>query len=121
MDSLRTTKVAREIQRELGRLFREETQKMRGVIVSVTEVRLSPDLSSARAFLSIFPDNRADEIMKNIQGNIPQIRFELGKRMGKQLRIIPELIFELDTSEAYAARIDELLGLHKNPTSSEEE
>lgn len=115
MDELRTTKVAREIQKELGRLFQEETQKMRGVIVSVTEVRLSPDLSSARAYLSIFPDNRAAQIMKNIKNNTSQIRFDLGKRMGQQLRIIPELIFDLDTSEAYAARIDELLGINNNP------
>lgn len=119
MDKLRTTKVAREIQKELGRIFQEETQKMKGVIVSVTEVRLSPDLGMARAFLSIFPDNKEEEIMSNIKGNTAQIRYELGRRMGKQLRIIPELIFDLDTSQAYAARIDELLGIN-NPHSDHE-
>lgn len=116
MDALRTTKVGREIQKELGRIFQEETQKLRGVIVSVTEVRLSPDLSSARAFLSIFPDNKAEAIMENVKKNTPQIRYEIGKRMGGQLRIIPEFIFDLDTSEAYAARIDELLGIN-NPSN----
>lgn len=112
MDALRTKKVAREIQKQLGILFHEETRKTKGIMISVTEVRLSPDLSSARVFLSIFPDSKAEEMMQSIKESTPTVRYDLGTRMGAQLRRIPELIFELDSSEAYAQRIDELLGFH---------
>ncbi|MDD7437590.1 MAG: 30S ribosome-binding factor RbfA [Bacteroidales bacterium] len=119
MDALRTKKVAREIQKQLGILFHEETRKTKGVMISVTEVRLSPDLSSARVFLSIFPDAKAEEMMESIKRNTPTVRYDLGRMMASQLRHIPELIFELDTSEAYAQRIDELLGLSNTPTDKE--
>lgn len=119
MDALRTKKVAREIQKQLGLLFQEETMKTKGVIISVTEVRLTPDLSSARAYLSIFPDAKADELMTSIKEQTATVRYDLGKRMGAQLRRIPELIFEQDTSEAYAERIDELLGIN-NPLQEEQ-
>lgn len=119
MDALRTKKVAREIQKQLGILFHEETRKTKGVMISVTEVRLSPDLSSARVFLSIFPDAKAGEMIASIRENTPTVRFDLGRQMASQLRHIPELIFELDTSEAYAQRIDELLGLTNAPTDEE--
>lgn len=116
MDQLRTKKVAREIQRQLGILFQEETRKTKGIMISVTEVRLSPDLSSARVYLSIFPDERAEEMMKWIKENASTVRYDLGNRMASQLRHIPELIFEIDNSEAYAQRIDKLLGLTDQPT-----
>lgn len=115
MDALRTKKVAREIQKQLGILFHEETRKTRGVMISVTEVRLSPDLSSARVFLSIFPDAKSEEMIAAIKENAATVRYDLGRRMASQLRHIPELIFELDTSEAYAQKIDELLGISKSP------
>ncbi len=114
MDEVRTKKVAREIQKQLGILFHEETRKLKGIMISVTEVRLSPDLSSARVFLSIFPDDRAEEMMGWIKEQSSTVRYDLGTRMGSQLRRIPELYFELDTSEAYAQRIDELLGISKS-------
>lgn len=120
MDALRTAKVARLIQKELGELFRVETQQTRGVMVSVTEVRLSPDLSIARVFLSVFPDQHATELIEAIRERSGVVRYDLGKRLGAQLRRIPELVFHLDTSLEYARRIDQLLD--ENPvTSSPEE
>ncbi|MDO4695140.1 30S ribosome-binding factor RbfA [Porphyromonas sp.] len=115
MDSLRTTKISRLLQKELGELFRLETQKMRGLMISVTEVRVSPDLSIARVYLSIFPEDNAKNVIKAIQERSATVRFDLGKQVGSQLRKIPELIFHLDTSISYAERIDELL--RQNPTS----
>lgn len=115
MDSLRTTKISRLLQKELGELFRLETQKMRGLMISVTEVRVSPDLSIARIYLSIFPEDNSKAVIKAIQERAATVRFDLGKRVGSQLRKIPELIFHLDTSISYAERIDELL--RQNPTS----
>ncbi len=82
---------------------------MKGVMVSVTKARISPDLGVCTAYLSIFPSERGEEILKNIQANQSQVRYELGTRMKKQLRIIPELRFFLDDSLDYIARIDELL------------
>ncbi len=109
MDTLRTTKLARLIQKELGELFRLETQKMSGVIISVTDVDLSPDLSNARAYLSIFPDAKQEEVMHLVEQNTGVIRYNLGNRMASQLRRIPSLTFELDRTEEYARKIDKLL------------
>lgn len=109
MDTLRTTKLARLIQKELGELFRLETQKMKGVLISVTDVDLSPDLSNARAYLSVFPTEKQEEVMQLVTDNSSTIRYNLGNRMASQLRHIPELTFELDRTEEYARRIDKLL------------
>jgi ribosome-binding factor A len=82
---------------------------MRGVMVSVTRVRVSPDLSICTAYLSIFPSEKSEELLQNIQRNTSQIRYELGTRVRNQLRIIPELRFFIDDSLDYIERIDELL------------
>lgn len=82
---------------------------MRGVLVSVSICRISPDMSICRAYLSVFPSERAQEIVQNINSNVKALRYELGTRVGKQLRIIPELKFFVDDSLDYAQHIDELL------------
>ena len=82
---------------------------MRGVLVSVTRTRVSPDLSICSAYLSIFPSERAQELIDNITANEKTIRYELGKRVRNQLRIIPELRFFVDDSLDYIDHIDELL------------
>ena len=90
-------------------IFQKQTSAMRGVLVSVSACRISPDLSICRAYLSIFPGERAQEIVQNINNNQKQVRYELGLRVGKQLRIIPELKFFRDDSLDYVEHIDELL------------
>ncbi len=82
---------------------------MHGVMVSVTRARVSPDLSICTAYLSVFPSERGEELLKNIESNIKTIRYELGTRVHNQLRIIPELRFFIDDSLDYIERIDELL------------
>ncbi len=82
---------------------------MHGVMVSVTKVRVSPDLSICTAYLSVFPSEKGEEILKNINANEKTIRFDLGKKVRNQLRIIPELRFFLDDSLDYLEHIDELL------------
>lgn len=101
--------IARLIQKEMAELFLLETKKVPGVLISVTEVRISPDLSLARIFLSIFPNEKAEEIMKGVRENNSRIRYDFGKRVGQQLRVIPELEFVQDKSEEMSSRIDELL------------
>ena len=82
---------------------------MNGVLVSVSVVRISPDMSVARAYLSVFPSERSEEIVKNINDNMKSIRYELGSRVRHQLRIIPELKFFVDDSLDYIENIDRLL------------
>lgn len=105
----RDQKINRLIQKEMSQLFLEETRKTRGVIISVTHVRVSPDLSVAHVYLSIFPPEKAEELLKNIMENVKSIRYDLGTRIGKQLRIVPDLVFHLDDSLDYIEKIDKLL------------
>ena len=109
METTRQNKIARLIQKELSEIFLLQTKSMPGVLVSVGIVRISPDMSYARVYLSVFPSERSEEIVKNINANMKSIRFELGNRVRHQLRIIPELKFFVDDSLDYAEKIDELL------------
>ena len=90
-------------------IFQSQTRMMHGVMVSVTKVRVSPDLSICTAYLSVFPSEKGEEILKNINANEKTIRFDLGRKVRNQLRIIPELRFFLDDSLDYLEHIDELL------------
>ena len=109
MQETRQNRIARLLQKELSLIFQSQTRAMHGVMVSVTRCRVSPDLSICTAYLSIFPSERGDEIMKNINSSEKTIRYELGTRVRNQLRIIPELRFFVDDSLDYIERIDELL------------
>lgn len=109
METTRQNKISRLIQKELSEIFLLQTKSMNGVLVSVSAVRISPDISIARVYLSVFPSERSQEIVKNINDNMKSIRYELGTRVRHQLRIIPELKFFVDDSLDYAERIDELL------------
>ena len=109
METTRQNKISRLIQKELSEIFLLQTKSMNGVLVSVSAVRISPDMSIARVYLSAFPSGRSQEIVKNINDNMKSIRYELGTRVRHQLRIIPELQFFVDDSLDYAERIDELL------------
>ena len=76
---------------------------------SVTKCRVSPDLSICTAYLSIFPSDKGDEIMKNINASVKTVRYQLRTRVRNQLRIIPELRFFIDDSLDYIEHIDSLL------------
>ncbi|MBR1449680.1 MAG: 30S ribosome-binding factor RbfA [Prevotella sp.] len=109
MQETRQNRIARLLQKELSLIFQSQTRMMHGVMVSVTRVKISPDLSVCTAYLSIFPSERADEIIGNVRTNEKTIRYELGTRVRNQLRIIPELRFFVDDSLDYIEHIDELL------------
>ncbi len=110
MQETRQNKIARLLQKELSVIFQEQTRSLHGVMISVTRVKVSPDLSVCTAYLSIFPSEKGEEIIQNITKNDKQIRYELGTRVRYQLRIVPELRFFIDDSLDYIDRIDELLG-----------
>ena len=109
METTRQAKIARLLQKELSEILRLQTAKTHGTLVSVSAVRISPDLSIAKAYLSIFPSAKAQEILDNINRSAKTIRYELGQRVRLQLRKIPELAFYLDDSLDYIENIDNLL------------
>ncbi|KAA6300971.1 MAG: hypothetical protein EZS26_002898, partial [Candidatus Ordinivivax streblomastigis] len=97
------------LQKELGEIFLLQTKAMKGLLISVSLVHVSPDMSYARIYLSVFPSDRSEEIVKNINNNVKSVRYELGTRIRFQLRIIPELKFFVDDSLDYIQKIDSLL------------
>lgn len=109
MESTRQAKIDRLIQKELSEIFRAQTAKTHGTLVSVSSVRVTPDLSMARAYLSVFPSAKAQEMIDSINKNVRTIRYELAQRVRYQLRKTPELSFYLDDSLDYIEKIDNLL------------
>ncbi|MDD2584161.1 MAG: 30S ribosome-binding factor RbfA [Bacteroidales bacterium] len=108
--STRQLKVSRQLQRDLSEIFRERgTQAFSGAMITVTSVRISPDLSVARVYISIFPSAKTEEVLEIVENSARAIRGELGNRVSKQLRIVPQLTFLLDDSQDYVQKIDELL------------
>ena len=97
------------LQKELSEIFRRQTAAMGGVLVSVSAVRVSPDLSIAKAFLSIFPPEKSAEILANIQRQTKTVRYELAQAVKSVLRKCPDLQFYLDDSLDYIDNIDRLL------------
>ncbi|MCC8175446.1 MAG: 30S ribosome-binding factor RbfA [Bacteroidales bacterium] len=109
METTRQAKIARLLQKELSEIFRLQTAKTQGVLVSVSAVRVSPDLSVARVYLSVFPSDKSQTILENIKRNAKTIRYDLAQKVRFQLRKTPELTFFLDDTLDYLEHIDELL------------
>ena len=105
MQETRQAKISRLLQKELAQIFQSQTRMMHGVMVSVTRTKISPDT----AYLSVFPSEKGEEIINNVNANAKTIRYELGQRIRNQVRIIPELRFFIDDSLDYIDHIDELL------------
>ncbi|MCL2074622.1 MAG: 30S ribosome-binding factor RbfA [Marinilabiliaceae bacterium] len=110
MDTRRQNKISRLVQKEMGEIFRSEINELLlGTMVSVTATRVSADMSIAKIYISIFPTEHKDEVFKKIVNHCSKIRYLFGMRVGKQLRIIPELHFFIDDSLDYIENIDNLL------------
>ena len=123
MEGKRQAKIARLLQKELSEIFRRQTARMGNVLVSVSTVRVSPDLSIARVYLSIFPSERAEEILNNIKNQTRPCRYELAQAVKTTLRKCPDLSFFLDDSLDYVENIDRILAadphLHDEPLSDD--
>ena len=110
METTRQQKVGRLIQKDLSDIFMHATGEItQSKMVTITVVRMSPDLSLAKVYLSIFPSGNTTQFLENLQHYIKHIRLELGKKVRHQLRIVPEIAFFIDDSLDYAERIDDLL------------
>ncbi len=109
MEGTRLSKIERLLQKEMGDMFQKQTQGIHGTLISVSRVRVSPDLSLAKIYLSLFPSDKGEELLKSIRSNTKSIRYDLGQRVRLQLRRIPELAFFIDDSLDYLDNIDKLL------------
>lgn len=116
-ESNRQRKVAQIIQEDFAELFRKQAaESKQSFLVTVSDTKVTPDLSIARIYLSIFPPQYRDAVMKEINVNKSQYRHFVGKKVGNQLRIVPDLQFYLDTSLDDVERIErELRGDGDNP------
>jgi ribosome-binding factor A len=110
VESVRQNKIARLLQKELAEIFQKESRNMfKGRLVTVTVVRITPDLTLARVYLSIFPLNDNEDFDQIMNRNIKTVRTFLGKRVRHQLRNVPELLFFQDDSLDYIDNINRLL------------
>ncbi len=109
MESIRQSKINKLMQKELAEIFRSESKNLfGGAFITVTIVRVSPDLGMAKIYLSIMGNN-SKGALKLIEDKTKEIRKRVGNALGKQLRAIPELHFYIDDSLDYAMKIEELL------------
>ncbi len=118
--SKRVQKVQREVQRHLAEIIRSKGMAFfGGALVTVSEVRMSPDLSYAKVFISCFPSEKRAAVMQTLEEKSKTIRGDLGRIVAKQLRIVPELSFFEDVTLDYAQHIDDVLA--RDPIKPESE
>jgi ribosome-binding factor A len=109
METKRQQKFGRQIQKDLSDIFQKEFKEIFGKgMVTVTEVKISPDLSVARCYLSFLLIDDKEAVMDELDIKNKAIRNALANRIRKQVRIIPNLVFFLDDTAAYAAKIEAL-------------
>ena len=109
-ESTRQQRVAGQIQKDISDIFlKEGAGLVHGSMVSVTRIRMSPDLALAKVYLSVFPFANAGEILERVKNGAGTVRYELGRRIGKQLRVVPEVAFYIDDSLEYIENLDRLM------------
>ena len=109
MESTRQHKIARLIQKDMSDILLRYARTLHGTLISVSEVRVTSDLSIAHIYVSIFPHDKVADTMQQIGENTHRFRGELGTLERHQLRIIPEIVFHLDETIDRMERVDELL------------
>ena len=110
MESTRQQKVARLLQKEMGEFVQQNSREyLPGKMITVTVVRVSPDLSVARVYLSIFPLKEDENPIEELTAHAGTIRYEIGQKIKNQLRAVPEFVYYLDDSLDYIEKIDNLL------------
>lgn len=122
MESKRQKQVAKQIQKDLGDIFQRDLKSMfDGAFTTITDVKLSADLSIARIYLSFLNANNPTEILQNVKENTKKIRGLFGNKAKSQLRIIPNFQFFIDDTAEYAQKIESLFANLYIPPASEEE
>lgn len=123
MESKRQLKFARQIQKDLADLFQQEGSSFfPNNFVTVTKVRVTPDLGMARIYLSFLNSSTAQQSMNSIKAQQGEIRYKLGKRIKDQVRVIPELEFFIDDTQEYVSKMNKIFEeIEKQPKSSSSE
>jgi ribosome-binding factor A len=123
VESKRQRQVGRLIQKDLGEIFQKEFKSIfTGNFVTITDVKVSPDLSVAKVYLSFLKDANRESILQEIKENTKKVRGLFGAKAGKQLRIIPNFSFYIDDTAEYAQKIEELFAnIHIPPAEEEKE
>jgi ribosome-binding factor A len=116
-ESQRQKKIASVLQNDLADVLQKAATDggMRGVLISVSKVKVTADLSVAKVYLSIFPNDKGAELLKGIKSNTPLIKHEIAQRTKQQLRRMPSLEFFIDDSLEYIDQIDKSLKGKENP------
>jgi ribosome-binding factor A len=123
MESTRQQKYARLLQKEIGEIFQRDTKHLFGkAFITITLVKMSPDLGFAKIYLSMFMVDSREEMLDVINQKKSQIRKILGQRIGKQVRIVPEIAFFIDDIEDHAQKMDKIIsGLDIPPATETDE
>ena len=122
MESKRQQKFGRQIQKDLSLIFQKDPRHFFGnSLVTLTGVEMSPDLSFAKIYLSVFPIKDAEQVFFEINEKKSEVRRLLGNKIGKQVRIIPELAFYHDDTEERAAEMDKLIESLNIPPAEDDE
>lgn len=110
METIRQERINNLLQKDLGEIFQIEMRHItQGAMITVTKVKVTPDLSVAKIYLSLFAAADKDELLKSIRSHTKEIRGKLGKRVRHQLRVVPDLSFYIDDSLDYIENLDNLL------------
>lgn len=121
-ETQRQKKIAALIQKDLAEMLQRAATEggLKGTLISVSKVTVTPDLSLAKVYVSIFPSKKATELLQGIQENQKGIRHELAQRTRHQLRRVPELRFYLDDSLDYIENIEKSLKAGENPIKNQD-
>lgn len=109
MDSTRQNKIAKLIQKELADIFLQDGIPIYDCMITVTQTKVTPDLSRARSYLSIFNSEDNDKVLHAVRVNTKDIRFRMAQKVKNQLRVMPQLDFFIDDSLDYIENIEILL------------
>jgi|FLOH01.1.fsa_nt_gi ribosome-binding factor A len=110
METKRQEKINNLLQKDLGEIFQVEMRHVsKGAMITVTKVKVTPDLSLAKVYLSLFATSDKDGLLSGIRKHSKEIRGKLGNRIRNQLRVVPDLSFYLDDSLDYIENIENLL------------
>ena len=122
MESKRQQKFSRQILKDLSEVFQKDPRHFFGnSLVTITDVEVSPDLALAKIYLSVFPIKDAEDVFFMLENKKSEIRKLLGNKIGKRVRIVPELAFFHDDTEEKATKIDQLIDSLDIPPPDKEE
>lgn len=121
MESKRQVKYGRQLQKDLAEIFQKDPNHYFGSSLgTISEISVSPDLSLARVYISVFPINQAEKVFKHLDEIKSEIRLKLGKKIGSRVRIVPEIAFFHDNTQEQAGKIDNLINKLDIPKEEEE-